>query len=94
MAHLVCRCHGLLAANNTAQAAAWFLNCELRAKKIGPAFTFPQLRGAIAQLLRAATGCDEPKSVAFLCTRRLERNQFARYYHHKRRKCLTPLESQ
>ena len=75
--------------------AAWFINVETRReKKSVPAMTFPQARKTIARLLRFACQCDGPTQSARECTRRLERNQLARFYHHKQRKLLAPLASE
>lgn len=72
--------------------ATWFLVQETRrGKKWTPAITVPQVRERLAQLLRTACDCDGPIRIARECTRRLERNQLARFYHWKRRNSLPPL---
>ena len=63
-------------------------------KKETPAITFPQVREAIALLLHSASQCDGPIRIARERTRRLQRNQLARYYHHKQRNLLAPLASE
>ena len=71
--------------------ATWFLTLEAhRGKKITPAITVPQIRDGIAMLLRAACNCDTPITIARNKTRRLIRNEEARFYHYKERKRLPP----
>jgi hypothetical protein len=43
--------------------------------------TVPQIREAIAMLLHKALGCDEPERICRNMTRRLKRNELARFYH-------------
>ena len=72
--------------------ATWFLVCEARrGKKWTPAITVPQIRQGLAMLLHRACRCGDPDRVAFDRTRRLQRNESARLYHHKRRNLLAPL---
>ena len=61
-------------------------------KKAVPALTVPQVRMGLAQILHRASGCDAPHRVAKERTRRLERNESARFYHYKSRKQLAPLK--
>jgi hypothetical protein len=56
--------------------------------------TFPQLRALIAKLLHAASRCHLPARIARECTKRLQRNQLAKFYHYKRRNLLAPLPRQ
>ena len=46
----------------------------------------------LALILHRASGCDAPARVARERTRRLERNESARFYHYKSRKQLAPLK--
>ncbi|NOZ41544.1 MAG: hypothetical protein GXP24_15150 [Planctomycetes bacterium] len=52
----------------------------------------PQIRNGIAMLLRAAYNCDTPMKIARNKTRRLIRNEQARFYHYKARNRLPPLQ--
>ena len=52
-------------------------------KKSTPAITVPQIRDGIAMLVRAAYLCDTPTQIANHKTRRLLRNEEARFYHYK-----------
>jgi hypothetical protein len=60
-------------------------------KKWTPAIPVPQVRDGIAMLLRAACLRDTPTQVANDKTRRLTRNEEARFYHYKARNRLPPL---
>ena len=72
--------------------ANWFLVCKShREKKCSPAITAPQIRDGIAMLLRTAYQCDTPTQIAKNKTRRLRRNELARFYHWKRHNRLPPL---
>jgi hypothetical protein len=53
--------------------------------------TVPQIRDGIAMLLRAPCPCDTPTHIADNATRRLLRNEQARFYHYKARNRLPPL---
>ncbi len=69
--------------------ATWFLVQEARrGKNTTPAITVPQVRQALASLLHRASRCDTHERIAKEQTRRLERNELARFYHHKRLKRL------
>ena len=71
--------------------ATWFLTQETRrGKKYTPALTVPQVRWGIAPLLRRALGCDRIAVIRRTMSRRLQRNEEARFYHHKSRKRLAP----
>ena len=71
--------------------ATWFLTLEAgRGKNITPAITVPQIRDGIAMLLRASCNCNTPTTIAKNKTRRLTRNEEARFYHYKKRKRLPP----
>ena len=56
-----------------------------------PALTVPQVRMGLALILHRASRCDAPSRVARERTRRLERNEAARFYHYKAHKRLAPL---
>jgi hypothetical protein len=56
--------------------------------------TVPQVREAIAMMLHRALGCDRPERLRRNMTRRLQRNELARFYHWKSRKRLAPLRVQ
>jgi hypothetical protein len=60
-------------------------------KEYTPAMTAPQIRDGLAMLLRAATACNTPTTIARNKTRRLRRNELARFYHYKARNRLPPL---
>ena len=57
-----------------------------------PALTVPQVRMGLALILHRASRCDTPARVAEERTRRLERNEAARFYHYKARNQLAPLK--
>jgi hypothetical protein len=56
--------------------------------------TVPQIQEAIAALLHRALYCDEPERLRRNMTRRLERNELARFYYWKSRNRLAPLRIQ
>jgi hypothetical protein len=55
--------------------------------------TAPQVQEALALILHRACRCDTPERIAQERTRRLERNELARFYHYKARKLLPPLKA-
>ena len=55
-----------------------------------PALSVPQLAAVIAVLLRRRWECDRPEHICRTTTRRLVRNELARFYHWRRRKRLAP----
>jgi SRSO17 transposase len=72
--------------------AAWFLVQETRrGKENTPSLTLPQVRSALAEMLHQAFCSSDADRIARSCTRRLRRNEQARYYHWKERKQLAPL---
>ena len=74
-----------------ALVATWFLTQETRrGKKYTPALTVPQVSWCVARLLRQALGCDRPEVIRRTMTRRIKRNESARFYHYKSRKRLAP----
>jgi len=71
--------------------AVWFLIGEThRGQSLTPALTLPQVRDGLSLLLLAVF-C--PLGVDSICRRvqrQLLRNELARFYHHRTRKCLPP----
>jgi SRSO17 transposase len=71
--------------------AVWFLISETRrGQQLTPALTLPQVRYGLSLLLLAVF-C--PLGVDDICRqvqRQLLRNESARFYHHRTRKCLPP----
>ena len=74
--------------------ATWFLVQETRrGRTYTPAITLPQVRASIADLLQHALGTNIPECIARNATRRLKRNEQARFHHWKSRKRLPPLKN-
>ena len=72
--------------------ALWFLIQEaLRGKPLTPAITVPQIREGIAMSLHKIYSCSDPEQIARERTKRLERNELARFYHWKKHNLLAPL---
>ena len=71
--------------------AVWFLIGEThRGQQVTPALTLPQVRYGLSLLLLAVF-C--PLGVDDICRRvqrQLQRNELARFYHHRTRKCIPP----
>lgn len=71
--------------------AVWFLIGEThRGQHLTPALTLPQVRYGLSVLLMAVF-C--PLGVDYICRqiqRQLRRNELARFYHHRTRKCIPP----
>jgi SRSO17 transposase len=71
--------------------AVWFLIGEThRGQQVTPALTLPQVRYALSLLLLVVF-C--PLGVDDICRqveRQLQRNELARFYHHRTRKCMPP----
>jgi len=71
--------------------AVWFLIGEThRGQQVTPALTLPQVRYGLSMLLLAvycALGID---SICRQGQRQLQRNESARFYHHRTRKCMPP----
>jgi len=74
-----------------ALVAVWFLISEThRGQQWTPALTLPQVRYGLSVLLLEAF---LTLGVSFICRhvqRQLLRNELARFYHHRTRKCLPP----
>jgi hypothetical protein len=71
--------------------AVWFLIGETqRGQQVTPALTLPQVRYGLSMLLLEVF-CTP--GLAYICRqvhRQLLRNELARFYHHRTRKCLPP----
>ncbi len=71
--------------------AVWFLIDEThRGQQLTPALTLPQVRYGLSVLLLEAF---LTLGVSYICRqvqRQLMRNESARFYHHRTRKCLPP----
>ena len=69
--------------------AVWFLVGEThRGQQLTPALTLPQVRYGLSLLLLAML---YPLGVDYVCRRvqrQLQRNEAARFYHHRKRKCM------
>jgi len=75
--------------------AIWFLVSEtLTGRQTTPALTVPQVRQMIARTLQQQWIQLHPQSIANSATRQLQRNEEARFYHHKKRNRLPPLRSE
>lgn len=75
--------------------ATWFLVQQTRqGRQSTPALTVPQVRQMIALTLQREWNLLHPAAIASSTTRRLKRNEEARFYHYKQRNCLPPLRSQ
>jgi hypothetical protein len=60
-------------------------------KKKTPAITVPQVRVMLAALLHRKLQCDHPEFICRQATRRLQRNELAKFYHWKNHKRLAPI---
>ncbi len=73
--------------------ATWFLIQEtLRGQQSTPALTLPQVREGLAVILHEASGCAALERMVRERTRRLQRNEMARFYHWKKHNLLAPLK--
>jgi hypothetical protein len=71
--------------------AVWFLLGEThRGQQWTPALTLPQVRYGLNLLLLEVycTPCID--SICCRVQRQLQRNEAARFYHHRTRKCIPP----
>jgi len=59
-----------------------------------PAITLPQIREGIAQILHRACQCDLQSRIEHERQARMKRNELARLFHWKQRKCVAPLNMQ
>ena len=71
--------------------AVWFLIGEThRGQQLTPALTLPQVRSGLSQFLLEVyytSGVDE---ICRQVQHQLMRNELARFYHHRTRKCMPP----
>jgi len=71
--------------------AVWFLIGEThRGQQLTPALTLPQVRDGLSLLLLAVLcqlGVDD---ICRQVQRQLQRNERARFYHYRTRKCMPP----
>jgi SRSO17 transposase len=71
--------------------AVWFLISEThRGQQLTPALTLPQVRYGLSVLLLAVFWTPGLDSICRQVQRQLLRNELARYYHHRTRKCMPP----
>jgi hypothetical protein len=69
--------------------AVWFLIDEThRGQQFTPALTLPQVRYGLSVLLMEAFVTLGVSSICRQVQRQLMRNELARFYHHRTRKCL------
>jgi len=71
--------------------AVWFLLGEThRGQQVTPALTLPQVRYGLSVLLLEAFLTLGVSSICRQVQRQLMRNELARFYHHRTRKCIPP----
>jgi hypothetical protein len=71
--------------------AVWFLIGEThRGQQRTPALTLPQVRYGLSLLLLEVFYTPGVDSICRQVQRQLLRNELARFYHHRTRKCLPP----
>jgi SRSO17 transposase len=71
--------------------AVWFLIGEThRSQQVTPALTLPQVRYGLSVLLVEVFCTPGLASLCRQVSRQLMRNELARFYHHRTRKCLPP----
>ncbi len=71
--------------------AVWFLISEThRGQQLTPALTLPQVRYGLSMLLLEVFCTLSVPSICRQVHRQLLRNELARFYHHRARKCLPP----
>ena len=71
--------------------AVWFLIGEThRGQQVTPALTLPQVRYGLSLLLLEVYCTLGIDSICHHVQRQLMRNESARFYHHRTRKCLPP----
>jgi hypothetical protein len=71
--------------------AVWFLINEThRGQQLTPALTLPQVRYGLSVLLLAVFCTPGIDSLCRQVQRQLWRNELARFYHHRARKCIPP----
>ena len=71
--------------------AVWFLIGEThRGQQLTPALTLPQVRYGLSVLLLEVFYTPGVDSICRQVQRQLQRNELARFYHHRTRKCIPP----
>src|SRR6266436_1628630 len=71
--------------------AVWFLIGEThRGQELTPALTLPQVRYGLSLLLLEVFRTPGIDDICRQVQRQLLRNELARFYHHRTRKCLPP----
>ena len=71
--------------------AVWFLMSEThRGQQLTPALTLPQVRSGLSLLLLEVFCTRGMDSICRQVQRQLLRNELARFYHYRTRKCLPP----
>jgi hypothetical protein len=71
--------------------AMWFLIGEThRGQQLTPALTLPQVRYGLSLLLLAVFYTPGVDAICRQVQRQLQRNELARFYHHRTRKCIPP----
>jgi hypothetical protein len=71
--------------------ALWFLIGEThRGQQWTPALTLPQVRYGLSLLLLEVFYTPGVDSICRQVQRQLQRNELARFYHHRTRKCIPP----
>jgi hypothetical protein len=71
--------------------AVWFLIGEThRGQQVTPALTLPQVRYGLSMLLLEVYGTPGTDYICRQVSRQLLRNELARFYHHRTRKCMPP----
>ena len=71
--------------------AVWFLVGEThRGQSLTPALTLPQVRYGLSLLLLAVFCTPGVDYICRRVQRQLQRNESARFYHHRTRKCIPP----
>ena len=71
--------------------AVWFLIGETqRGQQVTPALTLPQVRYGLSLLLLAVFYTPGVDNICRQVQRQLQRNELARLYHHRTRKCILP----
>ena len=71
--------------------AVWFLITEThRGQQVTPALTLPQVRYGLSLLLLEVYCTPGVDDICRQVQRQLQRNEAARFYHHRTRKCMPP----
>src|SRR5262244_109607 len=71
--------------------AVWFLIGEThRGQQVTPALTLPQVRYGLSVLLLEVFCASGVNDICRQVQRQLLRNELARFYHHRTRKCIPP----